>query len=274
MAEPMYWRIAQDLRMEIESGHLRAGEQLPTELELRERHDASRNTIRDAIKWLTNRGLVETRPGQGTFVVQKITPFVTTLSAHWDTGLGGGEGKAAFVEVEAGNRLAEADIPMVEMQKASTDVASRLVIKEGDPVVSRHQRRYIDGTPWSLQTSFYPLEFVTQGARRLIEADNIEEGTVEYLTRTLRIRQVGYRDRIRVRVPNETETRFFGLPDDGRVQVFEMLRTGFHDSVDGPIPFRLTVSVFPTDRNQFVINAGTVPSRFMPEVPQVSQATE
>ena len=57
------------------------GSQLPTELELQEQYHASRKTIRDAIKWLITRGLVETRPGQGTFVVEKIDPFVTTLSA-------------------------------------------------------------------------------------------------------------------------------------------------------------------------------------------------
>src|SRR6266851_1933900 len=118
MTEPMYWRIAQDLRVEIESGHLRAGEQLPTELELRERHDASRNTIRDAIRWLTSRGLVETRLGQGTFVAEKIEPFVTTLSADPETGLGGGEGASYFSEGHRQHRRADVGAPRVGLQKA------------------------------------------------------------------------------------------------------------------------------------------------------------
>jgi DNA-binding GntR family transcriptional regulator len=61
MAEPMYRRIAQELRQEIQSGMPGPGEHLPTELELRERYDASRNTVRDAIKLLTTLGLVETQ---------------------------------------------------------------------------------------------------------------------------------------------------------------------------------------------------------------------
>ena len=80
MVDPMYRRIADDLRRQIESGELPRGAQLPTELELRDSYEASRNTIRDAIKWLITRGLVETRPGQGTFVIERIIPFVTTLS--------------------------------------------------------------------------------------------------------------------------------------------------------------------------------------------------
>jgi GntR family transcriptional regulator len=268
MAEPMYWRIAQELRQEIESGHLRAGEQLPTELELREQHDASRNTVRDAIKWLTNRGLVETRPGQGTFVVQKIDPFVTTLSTDPDTGFTASESKAALAEARARGRHAEAEDPRVEMQKATGNVAARLRVPEGTALVSRHQARYIDGTPWSLLTSYYPRGLVDKGARRLIEADIIDEGTVQYLEATLGIRQVGYRDRIVVRAPDQTEAWFFRLPDDGRIQVFEIFRTAFRDDEDGLVPFRLTVSVFPTDRNQFVINVGQVPDQFAAPVLQ------
>jgi DNA-binding GntR family transcriptional regulator len=48
----MYRLIADDLREQIESGELEPGQQLRTELELREVYDASRNTVRDAIKWL------------------------------------------------------------------------------------------------------------------------------------------------------------------------------------------------------------------------------
>ena len=65
MADPMYRQIADDLRRQIETGELAPGAQLRTELELREKYDASRNTVRDAIKWLITRGLVETRPGPG-----------------------------------------------------------------------------------------------------------------------------------------------------------------------------------------------------------------
>jgi GntR family transcriptional regulator len=64
MAYPLYRQIAEDLRRLIESGKLTAGFKLPTEVELREQYTASRNTVRDAIKWLTSLDLVETRPGR------------------------------------------------------------------------------------------------------------------------------------------------------------------------------------------------------------------
>ena len=49
MTTPMCRRIAQELRQQIKSGHPGPGEQLPTELELGERYEASGNSGRDAI---------------------------------------------------------------------------------------------------------------------------------------------------------------------------------------------------------------------------------
>src|SRR5215469_6279722 len=107
MPEPMYRQIAEDLRRKIESGGLEAGSQLPTEFELREQYDASRNTVRDAVKWLITRGLVETRPGQGTFIVEKIDPFVTTITDDPATGRGGGEEGVYVAEVARSRRISE-----------------------------------------------------------------------------------------------------------------------------------------------------------------------
>ena len=97
MANPMYRQIAEDLRERIESGRARARQPAAYRTGAPREFKASRNTVRDAIKWLTNLGLVATRPGQGTFVVEKIDPFITTLSGDPKTGFGGGEGTRYLV---------------------------------------------------------------------------------------------------------------------------------------------------------------------------------
>jgi GntR family transcriptional regulator len=261
MAEPVYRQIAEDLQQRIESGELARGAQIPTEIDLREHYEASRNTIRDAIKWLMNRGLVETRPGQGTFVVEKINPFVTTLTGDPETGRGGGEEGVYIAEVARFQRTSEITEPRVEIQKADTPVAKSLRIEPGDSVVSRHQQRFIDETPWSLQTSFYPMSLVERGAIALIQARDIEGGTVAYLAEKCGIQQAGYRDTIAVRPPDDNEARFFNLPADGRVSVFEIYRVGFDK--DGN-RFRLTVTVYPSDRNRLRLDVGEVPPRAAP----------
>lgn len=259
MAEPMYRRIAQDLRELIESAAIAPGAQLPTELELRDRYGASRNTVRDAVKRLISQGLVETRPGQGTFAIQRLHPFVTTLSADSETGLGGGEGERAYAEVMERGRTPTASVPRVEVRFAPRHISARLRLPDGAQVLTRLQERYIDRLPWSLQTTAYPLDLVERGAVDLLKAQDIPGGTIDYLKRTLGVVQVGHRDRILVRPASESEARFFRLPDDGRVPVVSVVRTGYRDAPEGPVPFRATFTTFPADRNQFVINSGIVP---------------
>jgi len=256
MGNPMYRQIAEDLRAQIESGELRPGDQMRTEIELRDYYGASRNTVRDAIKWLINLGLVQTRPGQGTFVVKEINPFVTTLTGDPETGLGSDEGARLLSEVARRKRTPTTSPVQVEIQQASDEMSAALRTKTGAEVISRHERRFIDGTPWSMQTSYYPTAFADRGAERLRSARNIGEGTVQYLNEALGIRQVGYRDLITVRAPNPTEADFFKLPPDGRVPMYEISRTAFDGNGQ---PMRLTVTVYPTDRNRFVLNVGEVP---------------
>jgi GntR family transcriptional regulator len=255
MAQPMYQQIADDLRAQIESGTLGSGSQLPTELELREKYEASRNTIRDAIKRLTSLGIVETKPGQGTFVVQKIDPFVTTLTGDSESGKVAGESTTYLSEVSESHRRPRVSTPRVEIQAPSEEVGLRLRITPGTQVVSRHQERFIDEIPWSLQTSYYPMDFVTSGkAPMLLMAEDMHDGVMKYLEDTMGVKQVGYRDWITARTPDSNEQGFFRLPHDATV--FEIFRTGFDQS---GTPVRVTVTVFPSDRNQFIVNVGDVP---------------
>jgi GntR family transcriptional regulator len=266
MPEPIYRTIAEDLRRQIETGELRPGHQLMTERKLREHYNASRNTIRDAVKLLITRGLVETRPGQGTFVVDTIIPFVTTLTGDPETAsLGGWETREGTAPTEL--RQPTATVPEVGIHQAGEPVPAtdELQLPAGTPVVSRHQQLSIDDIIWSLQTSFYPMSHIERGASRLIQRGNIDVGTVAYLKKELGIKQAGYRDTITVRAPDNIETAVFKLPADGRISIIEIRRTAFDEQ---GTPIRLTVSVYPADRNQFAVNVGEVP----PEVADPSSA--
>jgi len=253
MVEPMYRQIADDLRYKIESGEIAHGAQLPTEAELMKQYKASRNTVRDAIKMLTAWWLVETRAGRGTYVVDEIVPFVSTLTGEPDS-----SGTDVYLAtVTAKGRLPVNSPPRVEMQHATGVVARALHVEEGTFVVSRHQECYIDDTPWSLQTSFYPMSLVEGGAVRLVQPEDIEGGAVKYIARECGVKQAGYRDSIAVRPLNERETAFFKLPDDGPpIPVFEIFRVAFDE---GGERFRLTITVYPADRNRFRVTVGEVP---------------
>jgi GntR family transcriptional regulator len=256
VADTLWRRIAEDLRRRIELGELGSqGRPLPSEPELQAQFEASRNTVRDAIRWLVGRGLVVARPGQGTFVVRKVDPFVTELPTSLTAALGG-ESAAYGSEVARGRRTARASTPRIEIQKAAGLVARELGLTKGDTVVSRHQERLIDETPWSLQTTFYPMRLVTDGATRLLEAQEILPGAVEYIEQAIDIKRVGRRDRFTIRPPDGRESQFFGLPDDGRVSIVEITQTLY----GRPGAFAVTITTYPADRNQFVMTFGHAPA--------------
>ena len=117
--EPMYQVIADDLRGQIESGELAPGTKLKTEEKLREQYGRpgaliSRTTVRDAIKLLVARGMVESRAGQGTFVLGRKDPFVSKLTA--DPAAGGVEDAIYRSEVERQGRELEETRPRVEVK--------------------------------------------------------------------------------------------------------------------------------------------------------------
>lgn len=66
--DPAYLLIADAIAEQIAAGVYRAGDQLPTEPQLRTRFGVSPVTVRRAVTLLLDRGLVTTTRGKGTFV--------------------------------------------------------------------------------------------------------------------------------------------------------------------------------------------------------------
>jgi GntR family transcriptional regulator, transcriptional repressor for pyruvate dehydrogenase complex len=73
-------RVAIDLGTQIIHGELGPGERLPSEAELCELYRVSRSVIRDAIRTLSGRGLIDVRQGHGMLVTQPTdAPFAQAL---------------------------------------------------------------------------------------------------------------------------------------------------------------------------------------------------
>ena len=64
----LYEQIVQQIEESVLSGSLKPGDQLPAERELAQRLGVSRTAVREAVKALREKGLVEAYSGRGTFV--------------------------------------------------------------------------------------------------------------------------------------------------------------------------------------------------------------
>jgi DNA-binding FadR family transcriptional regulator len=63
-------RVVREIEDRIVSGELQSGQRLPTEAELCELLDVSRSVVRDAVRTLAARGLLEVRQGRGMIVAE------------------------------------------------------------------------------------------------------------------------------------------------------------------------------------------------------------
>jgi GntR family transcriptional repressor for pyruvate dehydrogenase complex len=127
----LYEQIVQQVEESIHKGALKAGDQLPPERELAEQFGVSRTAVREAVKALREKGLVEAYPGRGTFITDGSS---YTIRQSLDRMMRSGhEGFTSLAEVReilepeiaalATTRAGEEDIAAMREQVAAMDAA-------------------------------------------------------------------------------------------------------------------------------------------------------
>ena len=113
----VYERIVEQIEQRILSGTLRSGDRLPTERELAEQFQASRTAVREAMKTLAQKGLVDMRPGRGTIVIDGTTQAMRhSLGLMMRVGQAGGSDE--LVEVR---EILEPEIAALAASRANQD---------------------------------------------------------------------------------------------------------------------------------------------------------
>lgn len=96
----LYEQIVQQIEESIVKGELKPGDQLPAERELAQRFGVSRTAVREAVKALREKGLVEAYSGRGTFITDGTTQAVRQ-SLDLMVKIGQSEGSNHLAEVRA-----------------------------------------------------------------------------------------------------------------------------------------------------------------------------
>src|SRR5258708_2233540 len=128
----LYEQIVQQVEESIHKGVLKAGDQLPPERELAQQFGVSRTAVREAVKALTEKGLVEAYAGRGTFITDS-TPYSMRQSLDRMLKMGQPERCAYHAEEReelepesatlAATRVEEEEPAQTREQNASTDTA-------------------------------------------------------------------------------------------------------------------------------------------------------
>ena len=158
---PAHVRLASALRDTIASGELLPGDTLPGDAALMDATGLARGTVRQAVATLRAEGLVQTRQGARTSVLQRprLQPFSELLSF------------TAWAQQQGATPGAR----MVELVRRTVDpaVATELRIGTTDLVWTMVRVRLLDGVPVMVEHAAYPEHIGVL----LVDAD-LEAGSV------------------------------------------------------------------------------------------------
>jgi DNA-binding GntR family transcriptional regulator len=158
---PLYFQVARQLEQAIESGELPPGSRLDNEIALAEELGLSRPTMRQAIQYLVDKGLLVRRRGVGTHVARARVRRPVGLTSLFDDLTRAGQEPTTAV-------LAH------RVEPASGVVAATLEVAEGTPVVALERLRRTRGEPLAilrnhLRADLAPLDADVLAQRGLYE---------------------------------------------------------------------------------------------------------
>ncbi|QGP91068.1 HTH-type transcriptional repressor YvoA [Neomoorella glycerini] len=169
---PLHYQITSDLRRAIKEGEYKVGDLFPTDKQLMEKYGVSSITVRRAVAALVDEGLLERRPGKGTFVKRetveetlgKLTGFFEEMKAR------GYEPGATIIFT------GPVTDPIKEMQRVPG-----LRVFGDEPLYLIEKVQQMNGQPITYLRSYWPYEY----GSRLAEEDLERRGLYELVEEKL-----------------------------------------------------------------------------------------
>jgi phosphonate metabolism transcriptional regulator PhnF len=196
MDVPLWREISKNLESRIEMRQLRPGDRLPTEHELSREFMVNRHTVRRALSYLQEKGMVETTQGRGSFVRRPSSPMTLHRRPRFSEA------------VRLGGREPSTRTLKLDVRQAETKVAQALDLKPGNPIVYLQRLRLIDGEPTGLSIHCFSFErfptFIEMyRARGTITQTLIDSGAPDYTRK---------QTMISARMPTARESELLRLP--------------------------------------------------------------
>lgn len=235
---PAFKQIADDLRRQIESGHLAAGDRVPSEAQLMDTYGVARMTVRQALGVLKAEGLVVAEHGRGVFVRSK--PVVRRVASDRFARDHREQGQAAFIAEAEGVGAPSVDHLEVGYEKPSAEVREGLRLSGRDRVLARRRRYLLDDQPVELASSYVPAP-LARGT--LIEERHTGPGGIYARLEDAGHLLAEFTEEVAARMPTPEERQRLLLPDG--TPVLTVRRIAF-DANGTPVEMTDTVKAAPS----------------------------
>ena len=142
---PLYIQLRDILKQVINSGKFQPGERIPSENELSTAFEISRMTVRQAIQELRREGIVTIRRGEGTFVNNiPHTQMLLKLEGF----------SSEMAKLGYRNHSRVLDIQKIAAFDSFEMAYSGLSKPPGEPLVRIRRVRYVEDTPFAVESSY------------------------------------------------------------------------------------------------------------------------
>lgn len=246
---PLYYQLAEHLSEKIQSGELEPGDQIPSERELSEQFGISRMTVRQAIAYLVQQGVLVVKQGVGTFVAD---PKLAHDALHL---LGFTEEMIRRGGTAVSHTLEQAVITPPK------GVANELQLKPGETVVKIVRLRLSADTPLLLETIFIPA-VLCPGLENEDLAANSLYALLEYQY-GLSLKRA--QQTVEATVANDYESGLFGI-DPGMPML--LLEGITYDHLNRPVEYYK--AVYRGDRFKFELESQREIDNEAPHAPRMS----
>lgn len=234
---PKYLQISAWLKELIQSGRFKSGEKLPSEVELSNRCQVHRNTLRQAIAELVSQGILRKEKGFGTFVtlskplsvkhrLNKISSFKDDLSE---------------IGIQEKNIILKAEVVV-----APTLVAEKLVLGPDARAVVIRRLRTGDGVPLIYEESYLPYNMFKNIIRMDLTGSMYKLISKQFNTVLERCEQAIMAVSLEKRI-----ARLLALPENSAGLFMESVTFN-----DGNIPVEVLYSYYRGDKYRFEVELG------------------
>ncbi len=145
---PVYIKIHDQIKQEIENGKWQIGDRLPAERELAVYFQVSRMTLRQAIQTLADEGILERKIGSGTYVASKKVQEKMT-------------GTTSFTEIMLSQNKVPSSktISYYETTPSSSEL-EKLALESHETIIRMERIRYADNIPICFEVAAIPKRAV------------------------------------------------------------------------------------------------------------------
>lgn len=233
MQLPKYQIIENDIKKQIYSEEIKAGDLIPSENQLSKMYEVSRMTVRQALNNLVNEGFLFKHKGKGTFVSKrKIEKNI--------------QGVRGFTEeMQSEGREVKSVVNHFEIKEPEDNIREKLFLDEDEKIIYVERVRYGDDIPVLYEELYLPYKIFAN-----LTIEDMQQSFYNYIEKNTKFKISYCIQEIEAQTSNKNFSKVLNISKE--VPLLKITRNTF---LNNGRPFEYVISTYRSDQYKFVQHA-------------------